>query len=183
MNLDLGCGFSCQPGHLGVDRYLDSDASVVADLLHLPFRTGSVPAIYCGNTLEHFRRPEAVLQEAHRVLAPGGLLTIRIPHFSSPAAYGCPEHEWTPGLNVLRRWAYAPPRSGWRRRIYRLYDHVTADQEVPWWNLLAFHVTFPKHLQALGIERLANVYPELWEAVACWILPARDILAVLERRS
>lgn len=170
LTLDVGCGWACHPGAVGVDRYRASAARVVADARRLPFRTGSVEAIHCANVLEHFRRPERVLAEAHRVLVPGGRLHITVPHFSSPAAHGCPEHRWVPGLQALRRWAVFPPPAGWRGRLYGWRDHVTADMGPRPWRLVSRRLTFHPLWRRLGIERLANIYPELWEAFAAyWI--------------
>lgn len=47
---------------------------VCCDVYHLPFRTGSLPFAFCYETLHHFPEPGPVLQEIHRVLAPGGTL-------------------------------------------------------------------------------------------------------------
>jgi SAM-dependent methyltransferase len=45
---------------------------VVCDIYGLPFRTGSVPFVFCWETLHHFPEPGPILKELHRVLAPGG---------------------------------------------------------------------------------------------------------------
>jgi SAM-dependent methyltransferase/uncharacterized protein YbaR (Trm112 family) len=45
---------------------------VCCDAYHLPFRTGSLPFVFCYETLHHFPEPDPIVAEAHRVLAPGG---------------------------------------------------------------------------------------------------------------
>jgi SAM-dependent methyltransferase len=45
---------------------------VCADAYRLPFRTGSLPFVFCYQTLHHFPALEPILAEIHRVLAPGG---------------------------------------------------------------------------------------------------------------
>lgn len=45
---------------------------VCCDAYHLPFRTGSLPFVFCYETLHHFPEPGPIVAEAHRVLAPGG---------------------------------------------------------------------------------------------------------------
>jgi len=45
---------------------------VVCDIYALPLRSGSLPFVYCWETLHHFPQPGPVIQELHRVLAPGG---------------------------------------------------------------------------------------------------------------
>lgn len=45
---------------------------VCCDANRLPFRDGSIPFVFCYETLHHFPEPGPVLREVWRVLAPGG---------------------------------------------------------------------------------------------------------------
>jgi SAM-dependent methyltransferase len=45
---------------------------VCADAYQLPFRTGSLPFVFCYQTLHHFPDLDPIVAEIHRVLAPGG---------------------------------------------------------------------------------------------------------------
>ncbi len=45
---------------------------ICADAYRLPFRTGSIPFVFCFQTLHHFPAVGPVIAEIHRVLAPGG---------------------------------------------------------------------------------------------------------------
>ena len=47
---------------------------VCCDANNLPFRSGSVPFVFCYETLHHFPDPTPIIAEAHRVLCPGGRL-------------------------------------------------------------------------------------------------------------
>jgi len=47
----------------------------------LPFPDDSFDVVYSANVLEHTDRPEAVLDEALRVLRPGGVLHFEIPNY------------------------------------------------------------------------------------------------------
>lgn len=46
--------------------------SICCDAYNLPFKTGSIPFIFCFQTLHHFPNPKPILLEIKRVLAPGG---------------------------------------------------------------------------------------------------------------
>ena len=71
--LDLSLDLLRSCGHyadrFGMERL---PLRVCADAYRLPFRTGSLPFVFCYQTLHHFPAPEPILREVHRVLAPGG---------------------------------------------------------------------------------------------------------------
>jgi SAM-dependent methyltransferase len=45
---------------------------ICCDANHLPFASGSIPFVFCYQTLHHFPDPAPVVREVHRVLSPGG---------------------------------------------------------------------------------------------------------------
>lgn len=45
---------------------------ICCDVHNLPFKSDSIPFVFCYETLHHFPNPEPVVQELYRVLAPGG---------------------------------------------------------------------------------------------------------------
>ncbi|MBX6312006.1 MAG: class I SAM-dependent methyltransferase [Isosphaeraceae bacterium] len=49
---------------------------VQGDAARLPFPDGVFDALLCTNAFHHFQAPRAALAEMHRVLRPGGLLTL-----------------------------------------------------------------------------------------------------------
>lgn len=88
--VNLGCGKVRIPGSLGVDRVLiDNYVDVVHDLdvLPYPFEDSSVDEIHLYHVLEHLREPLKKLEEIYRILRPGGILHMRVPHFSSMGAF------------------------------------------------------------------------------------------------
>ncbi|MGI8982981.1 MAG: class I SAM-dependent methyltransferase [Acidimicrobiales bacterium] len=49
----------------------------------LPFRSGAFDVVVTLETIEHVLDPDALLEEAHRVLAPGGTLVLSTPRLDS----------------------------------------------------------------------------------------------------
>lgn len=82
INVELGSGGVTRPGWVGID--LDG-ADINLDLTKrpLPFPDGSVDCVYASHAFEHFSYPEpmlSILRECHRVLKPGGTLSVCVPN-------------------------------------------------------------------------------------------------------
>lgn len=92
--LDIGCGDTKQyPGNLGLDRYPMPGVDLVADVLSgLPLRDGVVDRIFAVHVLEHLADVVGVMNELHRVLAPGGVLHAMSPDRAHVNAYADPTH-------------------------------------------------------------------------------------------
>lgn len=88
--VNLGCGTTRIPGSIGVDRVaIPGSVDVVHNLnvTPYPFEDSSVDEIHFYHVLEHLDDPLAKLEEIHRILKTGGVLHIRVPHFSSSGAF------------------------------------------------------------------------------------------------
>jgi predicted SAM-dependent methyltransferase len=79
LKLDVGSGPEPREGYTTVDKYAPADVS--ADMGDLPYEDGTVDEIWSSHALEHVTKAEIlpVLREWHRVLVPGGLLTLQVP--------------------------------------------------------------------------------------------------------
>jgi ubiquinone/menaquinone biosynthesis C-methylase UbiE len=52
---------------------------VCGDATAVPFRSGSLDVVFHQGLLEHFRNPELLIRENHRILKKGGLLLVDVP--------------------------------------------------------------------------------------------------------
>jgi len=82
--LNLGAGEFRKEGYINVDWSPLHKPDVLHDLnlLPYPFADSSVDEIFASHILEHLDKPFEVMREYHRILRPGGLLIIKVPHFS-----------------------------------------------------------------------------------------------------
>jgi SAM-dependent methyltransferase len=63
----------------GVDIYVSSTVTILADAHDLPFADGSIDAVWIQAVLEHVVDPERCVSEIHRVLSPGGVVYSETP--------------------------------------------------------------------------------------------------------
>ncbi len=100
--LNLGCGTHIKEGWVNLDISALPGVDVVHDIetLPLPFADGEFDEILCQDVLEHVEYIP-VLKDLHRILAPGGKLTVRVPHFSSRHNYIDPTHKKRFSINTF----------------------------------------------------------------------------------
>jgi len=89
--IDLGGRIAPAPGYEIVDRRGPADH--ICDLDEdWPFETSSVGVIRASDVLEHLRDPIHVMNEAFRVLAPGGWFFVSVPSTDGRGAFQDPTH-------------------------------------------------------------------------------------------
>lgn len=93
MRLHLGCGRKHLDGYVNVDGRATPAADVILDLEGpWPWTQGSVDEIVAHHLLEHFHDLPAFMDKAHRVLRPGGVMDVRVPHHRHRNADTDPTH-------------------------------------------------------------------------------------------
>ncbi|MBD0272146.1 MAG: methyltransferase domain-containing protein [Acetobacteraceae bacterium] len=82
VRLNVGCGWDRRPGFLNVDLQAFHEPDLVADATDLPMLPdGHFEEVVAQDVLEHLERERTVpaLREWARLLAPGGVLALRVP--------------------------------------------------------------------------------------------------------
>jgi SAM-dependent methyltransferase len=164
--LDVGCGASKVPGAVGLDISPDTAADIVHDLDAFPYpiEDSSFDQILLQDVIEHVAEPIAVFEELHRIARPGARIRLRTPHFSSVLAYGDPTHRHHFSTIAIR--SLAEPRFAHYTDVRFSVVHVTLDLWLPY--------------RALGIERLANRFPDAYEKYLAFICPTMNMRAEFE---
>ncbi len=164
--LDIGCGSSKTPGAVGLDISADTDADIVHDLdvFPYPIEDSSFDQILLQDVIEHVREPIRVFEELHRLARPGARIQLRTPHFSSVLAYGDPTHRHYFSTIAIR--SLAEPRFAHYTDVRFRVIHVTLDMWLPF--------------RALGLSRLFNRFPDIYEKYFAFRFPTMNMRAEFE---
>jgi predicted SAM-dependent methyltransferase len=93
MKLHFGCGYDKKEGYVNCDiSSLVSPDKIVDITKPLPFLDNSVDEIILYHILEHTHEPLNVLKEFYRVCKNDAIIKIRVPYFSSQAAFSMLDH-------------------------------------------------------------------------------------------
>lgn len=93
-HLNLGCGDQPKPGFVNVDIHKYPGVDRVLNLRkRWPWRTGSVEWISASEVAEHLPDPIHFMNEAWRVLKPGGYLDMVVPSTDARGAFQDPTHK------------------------------------------------------------------------------------------
>lgn len=159
--LDVGCGPRKQD-RWGLDVLVYDGVDVVASAEYLPLLAGRVDQLRYWHVLEHVDLVKA-LHEAGRVLRPGGRVLIRVPHFSSVAAWADPTHRRG---YALRTWDY------FKRGEYDLPQFRVCRSRL--------------HFKPLGhyplLDWLINLQPLFFERHLCyWVGGCHEVSVEMEK--
>ncbi len=100
--LNLGCGKDVRDGWINCDNAEKLPPGVIRMDAGkpFPFPSNHFVEIYASHVLEHIHNYEDTIIECHRVLKPGGLLTVRVPFGFNPAAFHV-RYLWPDTMNVF----------------------------------------------------------------------------------
>ncbi|MFZ3484835.1 class I SAM-dependent methyltransferase [Sphingomonas sp. 3-13AW] len=103
LSINLGCGQRPKPGFYGVDIVEMDGVDIVADLNEglSQFPDNSVGEIVTQHVLEHVREFMPLMREIHRIVRPGGKVSITVPHYSNVFGFSDPTHVRFFGLYTM----------------------------------------------------------------------------------
>jgi SAM-dependent methyltransferase len=113
-NLYIGGAGRRPAGYVNLDLFAVAGVDVAADAELLPFGDNVFQRVECDAVLEHVRRPERVMEEIARVMAPGGYLHLVTPFCHPFHEYPKDYRRYT--LDGLKELAggFEPVAEGWR---------------------------------------------------------------------
>jgi SAM-dependent methyltransferase len=102
LNLYIGGAGRAVEGYVNLDHFALPGVDVAADAEQLPFPDAVFQRVECDAVLEHVRRPDQVMREIARVLAPGGYAHLVTPFCHPFHEYPKDYRRYTPdGLKLL----------------------------------------------------------------------------------
>lgn len=160
-------------GYVNIDWQAQPSVDVVHDLnvLPYPFADSEFSEVNASHVLEHLDRPFLVMKELHRILKPGGVLHIKVPHFSR----GFTHAEHAHGFDVTFPMYFNKDA---KTSGYYGYEFQLASMKLHWmafFHLLPFMGYGPVLINTLrGINAvvsfIANLSPALCSRVWCfWV--------------
>lgn len=93
--LNLGCGNHKSDDEIGVDIIRTEKTDIVCDIGggNLPFADNSVDIIRSRHSFEHVDDVVSLMSEVYRLLKPGGILEVTVPHVSNIDYFRDPTHK------------------------------------------------------------------------------------------
>lgn len=189
--VNLGAGKIRIPNTINVDLVdIPGYTDVVHDLdvTPYPFKTGSVDEIHLYHVLEHLHDPIKKLEEMHRVLKPGGVINLRVPHFSSAGAFTDITH--------IRPFAYASFDCFLKEHYHHFYTKVEFEilnKEIKFFGMYPNSGVYEKYVHqnycswylrpfVRLINSLIRFSPMAFERMWCyWVGGATELVVTLKK--
>ena len=124
--LNLGSGRDTKEDWINLDSARLPGVDIVHNIekLPLPFRNEELDEILCQDILEHIEYIPT-LKDLHRILKPGGKLTIRVPHFTSKNNFVDPTHKKRFSIYTFEMFVKDSPHAKSKERDYYFDFHFS----------------------------------------------------------
>lgn len=181
--LDVGCGKHKAPGAIGIDFNTETAADIAHDLNQFPWplNNDAFDRIICSHIVEHVNDLMRFMQEVHRVARAGARVEFVTPHFTNRFSYTDPTHTRHLGMRSFDY--FCPPRLPRYNLMTRAFEtqYMVPDFYTrPLFRQVRAHLHFARPYRILGIQWLANCFPDFYELYVAYIFPARDLYFILE---
>lgn len=169
--LNLGCGKDIREGYLNVDFASSKKVDLVFDLniFPWPFKNNLFNEILMKDILEHLDRPEKVLEEAYRISKPRAIIKISVPHFSSYTAYADLTHKRPFSYFSMEYYDINAKKQG---------DSFESERKIKF--KVKKKIRFSRIQEKLGIGKIFNKFPKIYEKALAFIIPAGGLYFELE---
>jgi len=189
--LNVGCGKTRIPGSIGLDTVkIGSFVDVIHDLdvVPYPFSDKYFDEVHMYHVLEHLHNPVEKISEIHRILKPGGVLYLRVPHFSSMGAFTDITHVRPFGYRSFDVFDARDPHSYYSKVSFNILK-----KEIKYFGLYPNSGVYEKYIHknqcplifrpiVLLVNFLIRISPTAFERFWCYLVGgATEICVVMEK--
>ncbi len=169
---------------------------IAADATMLPFEPDTIDTIIMNDAMEHVDRPEAILEEALRVLKPGGRLYVNFPPYNHPFGAHLKDAIFIPWVHLFfsekvqieaYRHLVAPLPDGQERIDFRISAREDGTEYFSYLNHMSTR-RFNRILKKLGLtpayyshEPLRPCFKAIRNLPVCRELFLKMVVCVLEK--
>jgi SAM-dependent methyltransferase len=151
---------------IGVDILPGKGVDIIADLdgNRLPFLCNSIDLIRSNHCFEHLSNTVQIMEEVYRVLKPGGIAEITVPHVSNIGFFQDPTHK--------------------RPFTYGTFDYFVRDIDTVKYSDAEFdyverRLVFSSGLRGKIGKLLSSISPRKYEKYYTWKYPCYEIYVKL----
>ena len=181
--LDVGCGATKVKGSIGIDLIPLEGVDIVHNLeiLPWPLDSNAFDKIIFSHSISHLSDLPATLVECNRLLKPGGIIEIVVPHYASDNFNTDPTHKLHIGTrsmlyftkNIDFGYRYFPDD-----KLFELiYSGISFREAKTSWRATVKFNPF----KLIGIEFIVNKYIRIYERFFCWILPPSEVYFLMRK--
>jgi SAM-dependent methyltransferase len=167
--LHIGCGHDKLPGSTGMDMLQLPEVDVVHDLDRTPWpiEDASIDIIFGHSVLEHVTDVVGFMDEAWRVLSPGGRLIVAVPYFRSTDAY----------TDITHKHFFTS------QSLDYFFDEQTSKARFDYsrhkWHRVGFWYGWPavsKRLLARFFKRFVQKHPRWYDRTLSLVMPVKNLV-------
>jgi SAM-dependent methyltransferase len=137
-----------------------------------PFKDSAFDLILANHALEHVNDLLRVMEEFQRILAPGGVVQVMVPYFSSPNAYRDPTHKiWF----TSQTFSYCAPH-----HYYSKASFVVLKKRVFFFSNANFMTS---KWYSWPLDTLFTLTLPLYERFLCYLFPISEIHFLLQQKN
>lgn len=174
--IELGCGPYKKEGAIGIDTLKLEGVDIVADLEKglgfLPDKI--VDEISSRHLFEHLDNFESLMKDIHRILKPGGIHKVIVPHFSNPHYYSDYTHKRFFGIYSFDY--FATEETMLKRKVpsfYSGFKFCIIKRELIFKS--QFKIRHFLKSPARLVFNSSSFFKELYEEMFCYMFPCQEI--------
>jgi predicted SAM-dependent methyltransferase len=175
--LDIGSGGMKYKGNpddeiIGLDLYKGPGIDIVWNLekTPLPFKTNEFDMVVASHVLEHIKNFFPLIGELHRIIKPGGILKVWVPHASDLSAFGHVGHVRYFTVNTFNHFTNLHPENKFTKARFKIRK------------VRLFFVRNFSKFRILNwlFYPLMNFNHKFYEKILCRFIPAIEMYVELE---